>query len=48
MARFLEAEKRLFRIKICRKCKTRNEWNAVKCKKCSSKSLRPKRKEIKA
>lgn len=45
MARFPEAERRLFRVKICKKCKTRNAWLAKKCKKCGSKALRTKKKE---
>ncbi len=45
MARFPEAEKRLFRVMICRKCKARNPWKADKCRKCGSKFLRPKKKE---
>jgi large subunit ribosomal protein L40e len=48
MARFPEAEKRLFHVKICRKCNAKNPWKAEKCRKCGSKALRPKRKEIKA
>ncbi len=48
MAKFPEAERRLFRVKICRKCKTRNPWDALKCRKCGAKALRPKRKEVKA
>jgi large subunit ribosomal protein L40e len=47
MARFPEAEKRLFHHKVCRKCKARNPWLAKKCRKCGSKALRPKRKEVK-
>ncbi|GBE55603.1 MAG TPA: 50S ribosomal protein L40e [Euryarchaeota archaeon] len=45
MARFPEAENRLFHVKICRKCKARNPWLADKCRKCGSKSLRTKKKE---
>lgn len=47
MARFPEAERRLFHVKICRKCSSKNPWNAEKCRKCNSRALRPKRKEIK-
>ena len=48
VARFPEAEKRLFRVKICRKCNAKNPWKAKSCKKCGHKGLRPKRKEVKA
>ncbi|MEE9593952.1 MAG: 50S ribosomal protein L40e [Candidatus Hydrothermarchaeales archaeon] len=48
MAKFPEAEKRLFHVKICKKCSAKNPWQAKKCRKCNSKSLRPKRKEVKA
>ncbi len=47
MAKFPEAEKRLFHVKICRKCNARNPWAARKCRKCGYKSLRTKRKEVK-
>jgi len=45
---FPEAEKRIFKVKICRKCNARNPWLATMCRKCYNKSLRPKKKEIKA
>jgi large subunit ribosomal protein L40e len=48
MARFPEAERRLFHLKICRKCNSRNPWGSKKCRKCGSKALRPKKKEVKA
>ncbi len=48
MARFPEAENRLFRAKICRRCNARNALKADKCRKCGSKALRPKRKEVKS
>jgi len=47
MARFPEAEARLFHKKICRKCNASNPWRATSCRKCSSKALRPKKKERK-
>lgn len=47
MARFPEAESRLFHVKICMKCNARNAWLAKKCRKCGSKALRPKKKEVK-
>lgn len=47
MARFEEAEARLFNKKICMKCNARNPPRARKCRKCGSKSLRDKNKEIK-
>jgi large subunit ribosomal protein L40e len=48
MARFPEAEKRLFHVKICMKCNARNPWKSRKCRKCGSKALRPKSKIVKA
>jgi large subunit ribosomal protein L40e len=48
MARFPEAENRLFKMKICRKCNARNPVKATMCRKCGSKALRPKRKDVKA
>lgn len=48
MARFPEAERRLFHAKVCRKCSSKNPWGAEKCRKCGSRALRPKRKEVKA
>ncbi|MBU0591276.1 50S ribosomal protein L40e [Candidatus Micrarchaeota archaeon] len=48
MGKFPEADKRLSQIFICKKCKTRNKRNSEKCRKCGSKYLRPKRKEMRA
>lgn len=48
MARFPEAENRLFTVKICKKCKARNPQKATMCRKCGYKSLRPKSKDTKA
>ena len=53
---FPEATKRLFhRVFVCRKCKNKIRADYVKvregkikCRKCGSKHLRPKRKEKKA
>ncbi len=47
MARFPEAEKRLFSVKICMRCNARNPLKAKKCRKCGYKGLRQKSKEIK-
>jgi large subunit ribosomal protein L40e len=47
MPRFEEAEARLFAKKICMKCNARNPRRATKCRKCGSKSLRSKNKDIK-
>ena len=44
---FPEAKERRMRKKICRKCKARNPWNAKKCRKCGSTSMRPKKAEKK-
>jgi large subunit ribosomal protein L40e len=45
MARFPEAEARLFNKKICMKCNATVGWKALKCRKCGYKGLRPKAKE---
>lgn len=42
----LAQRKRLF-VKICRNCGARNAPTAEKCRKCKSKNLRWKRREIK-
>jgi len=47
MARFPEAEARLFNVKICMRCNARNPMRATKCRKCGYKGLRPKSKERK-
>jgi len=45
MARFPEAEARLFNVKICMRCNARNPMKAKVCRKCGYKGLRPKSKE---
>ncbi|MBC7114715.1 MAG: 50S ribosomal protein L40e [Archaeoglobi archaeon] len=45
MARFPEAENRLFNVKICMRCNAKNAMKATKCRKCGYKGLRPKSKE---
>jgi len=55
MARFKEADARLFQgIFICRKCKgkirstlLKVKAKKVKCRKCGSRALRPKKREFK-
>jgi large subunit ribosomal protein L40e len=47
MPRYEEAEARLFNKKICMKCNARNPPRARKCRKCGSKELRLKNKEVK-
>jgi len=47
MAGFPEAKARRLRKKICRRCKARNPWDAIKCRKCGYKVLRPKKSERK-
>ncbi len=47
MARFPEAEARIFNVKICMRCNARNPWKAKTCRKCGYKGLRPKSKERK-
>ena len=45
MARFEEAENRMFNVKICLKCNARNPAAATTCRKCGYKGLRFKAKE---
>ncbi|GAA5819784.1 MAG: 50S ribosomal protein L40e [Methanobrevibacter sp.] len=45
MARFEEAENRIFKVKICLKCNARNPARAKTCRKCGYKGLRFKAKE---
>ncbi|MEC8707190.1 MAG: 50S ribosomal protein L40e [Candidatus Thermoplasmatota archaeon] len=45
MARFPEAEARLFQKKVCMKCNATIGWKATICRKCGYKGLRPKAKE---
>ena len=45
MARFPEAENRLFNKKICMKCGASNTIRAKRCRRCRSKELRVKAKE---
>ena len=40
MARFEEAENRIFNVKICLKCNARNPADATTCRKCGYKGLR--------
>jgi large subunit ribosomal protein L40e len=47
MGKFPIADAELAKIKICKKCKARNFYGAVKCRKCGSPYLRPKRKDLK-
>lgn len=47
MARFAEAEARILRIKICRKCNARNALRAKRCRKCGYKGLRMKNRDVK-
>jgi large subunit ribosomal protein L40e len=42
MAKFEEAENRLFKVKICLKCNARNPPTAKTCRKCGYKGTRLK------
>ncbi|OYT61477.1 MAG: 50S ribosomal protein L40e [Thermofilum sp. ex4484_15] len=33
----------VFKVKICRRCGAKNPWNAIRCRRCRSYDLRPKR-----
>lgn len=48
MGKFPEADARIAKISICRKCKSRNSRENDKCRKCGSAYMRPKRKDIRA
>ncbi|MBI5046245.1 50S ribosomal protein L40e [Candidatus Micrarchaeota archaeon] len=48
MGKFPEADLRLAGITVCRRCKSRNNKNVDKCRKCGSVYMRPKRREIRA
>ncbi len=48
MGKFPEADAELAKVLICMRCGARNPATAKKCRKCGSKYLRPKRKEIKS
>ncbi len=48
MGKFPEADAQLSKIWVCRKCKSRNKKGAEKCRKCGSKDLRPKKKDVRA
>ena len=37
------AMEKILKKKVCMKCGTRNPWNAKRCRKCGSTSLRPKK-----
>ncbi len=41
------AEKVLLEYKICRRCGAKNPINAVKCRRCHWKFLRPKKNKLK-
>ncbi len=45
MAKFEEAENRIFSKKICMRCNARNPMTADKCRKCGYDRLRKKSKE---
>ncbi len=48
MGKFAVADAELAGVMICKKCKSRNSINAVRCRKCGSTHLRPKNKEPKS
>lgn len=45
MARFEEAEERIFTKQICMRCNARNSPRAERCRKCGYGNLRPKARE---
>ncbi|SDK03607.1 LSU ribosomal protein L40E [Halovenus aranensis] len=48
MAKFEEAEERLFTAQICMRCNARNSQRANSCRKCGYKNLRPKARETRS
>lgn len=46
MGKFAEADAVISNVFICRKCKARNKRGVLKCRKCGSVYMRPKRKDI--
>ena len=48
MGKFPEADAEIAKVSICLRCKARNHKGAKKCRKCGSKYLRPKNREIKS
>ncbi|MEM2878758.1 MAG: 50S ribosomal protein L40e [Candidatus Hadarchaeales archaeon] len=48
MAKFEVAERRIFGVKICMRCKSHNPLKATKCRKCGYSGLRPKSREQRA
>jgi ribosomal protein L40E len=48
MGKFPLADEALTRVWVCRKCKARNIRSREKCRKCGSKYLRVKRKDVRA
>lgn len=48
MGKFTEADAEIAKTRVCRRCKSRNKMGVAKCRKCGSRYLRPKNKEIKA
>ena len=46
MGKFAEADAEILNTWICLRCKARNKKGAKKCRKCGSKYLRPKSKEL--
>lgn len=47
MGKFAEADLELANTSICMRCKSRNKKTAKMCRKCGSKYLRPKNRELK-
>lgn len=45
MAKFDEAEARIFSSQICMRCNARNSERADRCRKCGYGNLRPKARE---
>ncbi len=43
MGKFPIADKAIFDVSICKKCKARNPKGAVSCRKCHYLNLRPKK-----
>lgn len=48
MAKFDEAEERIFTTQICMRCNARNPQRTDECRKCGYKKLRPKARETRS
>jgi large subunit ribosomal protein L40e len=48
MAKFDEAEERIFTVQVCMRCNARNPQRTDSCRKCGYGNLRPKARETRS